>query len=223
MNKYILSVSFGLLSLSTQVFASPTAQLTFTAAAEPPPCHIQQAPATLDFGSIHRNQLASNTPTQLPVKPFVGAITIQCEGKTSIGLSAVDNSGGNAISVGELHWDKPAVTVTTAQTSQRFGLGTTIEGKFIGVWNVAFHSAQVDGTAADIGIADNGVLDLNDTSPTMRTDGKAISWVQNNAFAVGEIFTIQADAAVAIAPILDLSSGGAIDFDGSATLEIKYL
>ncbi|WP_279204855.1 DUF1120 domain-containing protein [Obesumbacterium proteus] len=223
MNKSIVALAAGLSIFSLQTFASPTVQLSFTAAAEPPPCHIQQAPGTLDFGNIQRSQLNGDTPTQLPVKPFVGAITIQCEGDTSIGLSAVDNSGGSAITVGDLHWDTPATTVTATQTDQRFGLGMTLEGKPIGVWNVVFHSAQVDGVAANIGIASNGILDVNDSAATMRNDGKVVSWVQNNAFAVGEIFTVQADAAVAIAPIKDLASGSEIDFAGSATLEIKYL
>lgn len=67
------------------------------------------------------------------------------------------------------------------------------------------------------------MLDLNDTVPTMRNNGKAISWVQNSAFALGELFTVQADAAVALAPLVDLPSGTKISFAGSATLEIVYL
>lgn len=216
-------LSVGLSGFCMQVFGAPMVQLSFTAAAEPPPCHIQQVPATLDFGNIHRNQLAATEPTQLPVKSFAGGITIQCEGPTSIGLGAVDNSGGNAISVGDLTWNNPATRITANQADQRFGLGMTQEGKSVGVWNVAFHSAQVDGAPANVGIANNGVLDIADTTPTMRNDGKVVTWVQNNAFAVGEIFTIQADAAVAIAPIRDLATGSEIDFAGSATLEITYL
>ncbi|STQ68618.1 Uncharacterised protein [Hafnia alvei] len=115
------------------------------------------------------------------------------------------------------------MNVTPAQTDQRFGLGMTSGGKAIGVWNVLFHSAQVDGVPAQIGIANNGMLDLNDTAPTMRNNGKAISWVQNSAFALGELFTVQADAAVALAPLVDLPSGTKISFAGSATLEIVYL
>lgn len=223
MNKLALGCTLSILMSSCSVLAAPQVQLSFTAEAEPPPCHIQQAPAVLDFGNINRNQLSAQTATQLPVKPFVGGITIQCEGPTSIGLSAVDNSGGNAISVGDLTWNTPNTRVSASQTDQRFGLGVTSTGKSIGVWNVAFHSAQVDGTSTDVGIAANGVLDINDKAPTMRNNGKVISWVKNNAFAVGEIFTIQADAAVAIAPIQDLATGSEIDFNGSATLEIKYL
>lgn len=203
--------------------AAPTAQLSFTATAEPPPCHIQQAPATLDFGNIHRDQLAATAPTQLPVKSFVGGITIQCEGPTSIGLTAVDNSAGAAIATGELNWSTPAVTITASQADRRFGLGMTTEGKPIGVWNVVFRSAQVDGTPVGIGIASHGVLDVNDSAPTMRKDGKAVSWVQNGAFAVGEIFSVQADAAVTLASVQALATGGEIDFAGSATLEVVYL
>lgn len=212
---------FGLLTLSAS--ASSQVEISFTAGAEPPPCHIVQNPATLDFGNINRNQLTAKTSTQLPVKSFVGGIVIQCEAETSIGLRAADNSGGSALASGDLKWNSPDVSLTPAQTDQRFGLGMTQEGKAIGVWNVAFHSAQVDGLPAQIGIANNGVLDLSDTVPTMRNNGKVTTWVQNNTFASGEIFTVQADAAIAIAPLEDLPSGSKIAFAGSVTLEILYL
>ncbi|MNB70418.1 hypothetical protein D3C81_109410 [compost metagenome] len=213
--------AIGFLSLS--VAAAPQAELTFTAVGEPPPCHIVQVPGTLDYGNINRNQLAAKKPTQLPVKTFVGGITVQCEAKTSIGLSAVDNSGGNALSTGNLQWNSPKVMVTPAQTDQRFGLGMTQGGNAIGVWNVVFHSAQVDGVSTQTGVASNGILDFADTAPTMRNNGKVTTWIQNNAIATGEIFTIQADAAVTIAPLEDLPSGSKISFAGSATLEIIYL
>ncbi|QBJ33783.1 DUF1120 domain-containing protein [Hafnia alvei] len=223
MNKLALLTAMILGGWGGAVFASSQVQLSFTAEADPPPCHILQSPTTLDFGNINRNQLAAKTATQLPVKSFAGGITVQCESATSIGLRAVDNSGGSTLSIGNLSWSSPSVNVTPAQTDQRFGLGMTSEGKAIGVWNVLFHSAQVDGVPAQIGIANNGMLDLNDTAPTMRNNGKAISWVQNSAFALGELFTVQADAAVALAPLVDLPSGTKISFAGSATLEIVYL
>lgn len=223
MNKLALLTAMILGGWGGAVFASSQVQLSFTAEADPPPCHILQSPSTLDFGNINRNQLAAKTATQLPVKSFAGGITVQCESATSIGLRAVDNSGGSTLSIGNLSWSSPSVNVTPAQTDQRFGLGMTSEGKAIGVWNVLFHSAQVDGVPAQIGIANNGMLDLNDTVPTMRNNGKAISWVQNSAFALGELFTVQADAAVALAPLVDLPSGTKISFAGSATLEIVYL
>lgn len=223
MNKlrWAIAAMAGVFSLP--VVASSQAQLTFTAEVEPPPCHIIQIPATLNFGNINRKQLSAKTATQLPVKSFVGAITIQCEAPTSIGLSAVDNSGGHALETGSLHWSSPNVTLTPAQTDQRFGLGMTQAGSAIGVWNVVFHSAQVDGVPAQFGIANNGVLDLNDTVPTMRNNGRVNCWVQNNSFASGSIFTVQADAAVSIAPTQDLASGSEINFAGSATLEVVYL
>lgn len=223
MNKLALLTAMILGGWGGPVFASSQVQLSFTAEADPPPCHILQSPTTLDFGNINRNQLAAKTSTQLPVKSFVGGITIQCEAKTSIGLRAVDNSGGSTLAIGNLSWSSPSANVTPAQTDQRFGLGMTSGGKAIGVWDVLFHSAQVDGVPAQIGIANNGVLDLNDTVPTMRNNGKASSWVQNSAFALGELFTVQADAAVALAPLEDLPSGTKISFAGSATLEIVYL
>lgn len=223
MNKLTLGCTIMALMISNIALASSEVQLSFTATAEPPPCHIQSSPATIDFGNIHRNQLSADTATQLPVRAFAGGITISCEGPTSIGLSAVDNSSGSAITVGNLHWDTPTTTISPTQTDQRFGLGMTAGGKPIGVWNVVFHSAKVDGASADIGIANNGILDTSDTTPTMRNNNKVISWVINNAFAVGEIFSIQADAAVALAPIKDLDTSSEIDFAGSATLEIKYL
>ena len=223
MNKLALLTAMILGGWGGAVFASSQVQLSFTAEADPPPCHILQSPTTLDFGNINRNQLAAKTATQLPVKSFAGGITVQCESATSIGLRAVDNSGGSTLSIGNLSWSSPSVNVTPAQTDQRFGLGMTSGGKAIGVWNVLFHSAQVDGVPAQIGIANNGMLDLNDTAPTMRNNGKAISWVQNSAFALGEFFTVQADAAVALAPLVDLPSGTKISFAGSATLEIVYL
>ncbi|AIU73425.1 hypothetical protein AT03_14195 [Hafnia alvei FB1] len=223
MNKLALLTAMILGGWGGAVFASSQVQLSFTAEADPPPCHILQSPTTLDFGNINRNQLAAKTATQLPVKSFAGGITVQCESATSIGLRAVDNSGGSTLSIGNLSWSSPSVNVTPAQTDQRFGLGMTSGGKAIGVWNVLFHSAQVDGVPAQIGIANNGMLDLNDTTPTMRNNGKAISWVQNSAFALGELFTVQADAAVALAPLVDLPSGTKISFAGSATLEIVYL
>ncbi|KID06026.2 DUF1120 domain-containing protein [Hafnia alvei] len=223
MNKLALLTAMILGGWGGAVFASSQVQLSFTAEADPPPCHILQSPTTLDFGNINRNQLAAKTATQLPVKSFAGGITVQCESATSIGLRAVDNSGGSTLSIGNLSWSSPSVNVTPAQTDQRFGLGMTSGGKAIGVWNVLFHSAQVDGVPAQIGIANNGMLDLNDTAPTMRNNGKAISWVQNSAFALGELFTVQADAAVALAPLVDLPSGTKISFAGSATLEIVYL
>lgn len=99
----------------------------------------------------------------------------------------------------------------------------TQDGKAIGVWNVAFHSAQVDGATAEIGIVNNGVLDLNDKAPTMRNNGRVVAWTRNNVVAEGEIFSVQVAAAVAIAPLQDLSSGSEIDFTGSATLEVTYL
>lgn len=223
MNKLALLTAMILGGWGGAVFASSQVKLSFTAEADPPPCHILQSPTTLDFGNINRNQLAAKTATQLPVKSFAGGITVQCESATSIGLRAVDNSGGSTLSIGNLSWSSPSVNVTPAQTDQRFGLGMTSGGKAIGVWNVLFHSAQVDGVPAQIGIANNGMLDLNDTAPTMRNNGKAISWVQNSAFALGELFTVQADAAVALAPLVDLPSGTKISFAGSATLEIVYL
>lgn len=223
MNKLVLLTAMILGGWGGPVFASSQVQLSFTAEADPPPCHILQSPTTLDFGNINRNQLAAKTATQLPVKSFAGGITVQCESATSIGLRAVDNSGGSTLSIGNLSWSSPSVNVTPAQTDQRFGLGMTSGGKAIGVWNVLFHSAQVDGVPAQIGIANNGMLDLNDTVPTMRNNGKACSWVQNSAFALGELFTVQADAAVALAPLEDLPSGSKISFAGSATLEIVYL
>ena len=223
MNKLALLTAMILGGWGGAVFASSQVQLSFTAEADPPPCHILQSPTTLDFGNINRNQLAAKTATQLPVKSFAGGITVQCESATSIGLRAVDNSGGSTLSIGNLSWSSPSVNVTPAQTDQRFGLGMTSGGKAIGVWNVLFHSAQVDGVPAQIGIANNGMLDLNDTAPTMRNNGKAISWVQNSAFALGELFTVQADAAVALAPLVDLPPGTKISFAGSATLEIVYL
>lgn len=223
MNKLALLTAMILGGWGGAVFASSQVQLSFTAEADPPPCHILQSPTTLDFGNINRNQLAAKTATQLPVKSFAGGITVQCESATSIGLRAVDNSGGSTLSIGNLSWSSPSVNVTPAQTDQRFGLGMTSGGKAIGVCNVLFHSAQVDGVPAQIGIANNGMLDLNDTVPTMRNNGKAISWVQNSAFALGELFTVQADAAVALAPLVDLPSGTKISFAGSATLEIVYL
>lgn len=223
MNKLALLTAMILGGWGGAVFASSQVQLSFTAEADPPPCHILQSPTTLDFGNINRNQLAAKTATQLPVKSFAGGITVQCESATSIGLRAVDNSGGSTLSIGNLSWSSPSMNVTPAQTDQRFGLGMTSGGKAIGVWNVLFHSAQVDGVPAQIGIANNGMLDLNDTAPTMRNNGKAISWVQNSAFALGELFTVQADAAVALAPLVDLPSGTKISFAGSATLEIVYL
>lgn len=223
MNKFALLAAVILGGISTPVFALSQVQLSFTAEANPPPCHVLQSPTTLDFGNINRNQLAAKTATQLPVKSFAGGITIQCESATSIGLHAVDNNGGKVLSLGNLSWSTPNVVITPEQTDQRFGLGMTSEGKAIGVWEVLFHSAQVDGVPTQIGIANNGMLDLNDTVPTMRNNGKAISWVQNSAFALGELFTVQADAAVALAPLVDLPSGTKISFAGSATLEIVYL
>lgn len=223
MNKwpFVSATAIGLLSLSAA--SAPQVELTFTAQGEPPPCHIVQTPGTLDYGNINRNQLMAKTATQLPVKTFVGGITIQCEAPTSIGLSAVDNSGGIALNTGNLHWDSPGVTVAPAQADQRFGLGMTQENKAIGVWNVVFHSAQVDGVPVQTGVANNGILDFADTVPTMRNNGKVSTWVQNNAIATGEIFTVQADAAVTLAPLDDLPSGSKINFAGSATLEIIYL
>lgn len=223
MNKLTLGCTIVTLMASNIALASSEVQLSFTATAEPPPCHIQSSPPAINFGNIHRNQLSSDTATQLPVTAFAGGITINCEGPTSIGLSAVDNSGGSAITVGNLTWTTPATTIGPSQTDQRFGLGMTSGGKPIGVWNVVFHSAKVDGTPVDIGIANNGILDTSDTAPTMRNNNKVISWVKNNAFAVGETFAIQADAAVAIAPIKNLDTSSEIDFAGSATLEITYL
>ncbi|TBL92936.1 DUF1120 domain-containing protein [Hafnia alvei] len=223
MNKLALVIAAILAGASCSAFASSQVQLSFTAEVDPPPCHILQSPSTLDFGNINRNQLAAKTATQLPVKSFAGGITVQCESATSIGLRAVDNSGGSTLSIGNLSWSSPSVSVTPAQTDQRFGLGMTSGGKAIGVWNVLFHSAQVDGVPAQIGIANNGMLDLNDMVPTMRNNGKASSWVQNSAFALGELFTVQVDAAVALAPLEDLPSGSKISFAGSATLEIVYL
>lgn len=215
-------------ALLTGMFSLPgvcssQVSLSFTAEVEPPPCHIIQIPATLDFGNINRNQLSAKAPTQLAVKSFTGAITIQCEAPTSIGLSAVDNSGGHALETGSLQWTSPNVTLMPAQTDQRFGLGMTPAGSAIGVWNVVFHSAQVDGAPAQIGIANNGALDLNDTVPTMRNNGRVNCWVQNNRFATGSLFTVQADAAVSIAPTQELASGSKINFAGSVTLEVVYL
>ncbi|SUY92957.1 Protein of uncharacterised function (DUF1120) [Buttiauxella agrestis] len=203
--------------------ASSQVQLSFTATAEPPPCHILATPDTLDFGNINRNTLAAKTPTQIPARSFPGGISIQCEAPTSIGFNAVDNSSGSVLNKGSLKWDTPAVTVSPSDTDQRFGLGYTETNTPIGVWNVAFHSAQVDGKQAQVGIVNNGLLDPNDTAPTMRNDGKKVAWVQNNVIAVGEIFSIQADAALTIAPLDELSSSSEIDFAGSATLEIVYL
>lgn len=223
MNKLTCGCAALICMVSGSVLASPQVQLSFTAEAVQPPCHIQQAPATLDFGNIHRDQLATKTSTQLPVKAFPGGITIQCEAPTSIGLSAVDNSGGSATPTGNLTWNSPAVNITPAQTDQRFGLGMTDSGKAIGMWNVAFHSAQVDGSVAQMGIVNNGVLDLNDTTLTMRKNSSVIAWTKDNAIAEGSLFTVQIDAAVAIAPLEDLPSGSEIDFAGSATLEITYL
>lgn len=223
MNKWCPTLTAAIGFISFSAVCAPQVELTFTAEGEPPPCHIVQTPGTLDFGDINRNQLAAKTPTQLPVKTFVGGITIQCEAQTSIGLSAVDNSNGNTLNMGNLHWNSPEVTVTPAQTDQRFGLGMTQAGKAIGVWNVVFHSAQVDGSPAMTGVVNNSILDLADTVPTMRNNGKASTWVQNSTVASGEIFTIQADAAVTLAPLEDLPSGSKINFAGSATLEIIYL
>lgn len=148
MNKLALLTAMILGGWGGAVFASSQVQLSFTAEADPPPCHILQSPTTLDFGNINRNQLAAKTATQLPVKSFAGGITVQCESATSIGLRAVDNSGGSTLSIGNLSWSSPSVNVTPAQTDQRFGLGMTSGGKAIGVWNVLFHSAQVDGVPA---------------------------------------------------------------------------
>ncbi|WP_133159641.1 hypothetical protein [Lelliottia aquatilis] len=104
-----------------------------------------------------------------------------------------------------------------------FGLGMTQGGNAIGVWNVVFHSSQVDGVSTQTSVANNGIVDFADTAPTMRNNGKVTTWIQNNAIASGEIFTIQADAAVTIAPLEDLPSGSKISFAGSATLEIIFL
>ncbi|WP_279205973.1 hypothetical protein [Obesumbacterium proteus] len=42
-------------------------------------------------------------------------------------------------------------------------------------------------------------------------------------FALGELFTVQADTAVDLAPLEDLPAGSKISVVGSATLEIVYL
>lgn len=223
MNKWRVASAAAIGFLSLPAPCAPQVELTFTAIAEPPPCHIVQTPGTLDYGNINRQQLKAKTATQLPVKTFVGGITIQCEAQTSIGLRAVENSGGHALNMGDLHWNSPDVTVTPAQTDQRFGLGMTQENKAIGAWSVLFHSAQVDGVPALVGVANNGILDLADTVPTMRNNGKVSTWVQSSAIATGEVFTVQADAAVTLAPLDDLPSGTKINFSGSVTLEVIYL
>lgn len=214
----LLSAAF---CLGPQAATSQT--LTLTATAEPPPCEIVQAPATLDFGIIERRTLEAHTMSALPEKDFAGGLTISCEANTSLGMSVVDNSGGNVIDYGTLTSSLHAEQILATQSDRRFGLGVAANGKPLGVWSVVLHSANVDNAPATMQVVNNGVVVSSDTSATLRNDGSKVSWVSGQQVMEGKVFNVQAQALVGIARLDDLPSGVESVFNGSVTVEITYI
>jgi len=192
-----------------------TPEITLRARFAPAACEPTLSDGgVVDFGTLSRNDLNTDTSTRLPPKSLT--LSVNCDAPTAFALTMHDNRSGSA----------------TVSSESTYGLGTDYRNNKIGLYSV---SVEPTGARADSFArlfqthSTSGGVAWNTSSINARSIGTTsyLGFTDTVGTSSGPIpiqnlsTTLTVDAVIAPTSSLDLSS--AIDLDGAGTIEIIYL
>jgi hypothetical protein len=194
--------------------AQQSAPLTVTGNITPPGCTASIGNGgTFDYSAIVASTLSNNADgTRLPDAPLT-TFNISCLGAAQVAWTIKDN--------------QPGTTYWTAD-AQNMGLGKDTAGNKIGTYTVRLSSPVLDGANAWVMYTTNSGVNWtsqNRSGYMMRPDQQYSYSKTGNANTVdkGSVFSGDMQVYTYIAPKNKLDTTGAIDLQGSSTINLTYL
>ncbi|MCA8064030.1 MULTISPECIES: DUF1120 domain-containing protein [unclassified Burkholderia] len=203
-----LGLVAGVLAVAGHAQAETSAEIKITGKILPDACNLTIGNGGVyDFGSIASANLYQDKTTQLPGK--LQTVSISCNAAAKVALNVRDNRSGTAAG--------------GAGDDTEFGLGN---GK-VGYYKLSLGGATGDNSGVDIVAAPAGSDAWASDAAGLMTKGSARkSFAKPGDVTPGAYKTVTANLTV-IPTINKLSeldlSGGSVDLDGSATIEMAYL
>lgn len=203
MKKYLAALSAtALITIAPYALAS-SVDLTVTGTITPAACVPSISDGGMfDLGKINAKDLNPTTWTFFS-KPM--ELTVVCEAPAVFALHSIDNKPG------------------TAADNRTFGLGLTVANEKIGAFSARIKTVQADGVAAR-------AIDSIDNGTTWAAAAYTYPDRLISTSATGSLVPIpvenlvmSVDTNVWIARADSLTLTDEVNFDGSATFEVKYL
>ncbi|NHB06227.1 DUF1120 domain-containing protein [Burkholderia cepacia] len=203
-----LGLVAGVLVVAGQVQAETSAEIKITGKIMPDACNLTIGNGGVyDFGTIASENLHQDRTTQLPGK--LQTVSISCNAAAKVALNVRDNRSGT-------------VAGGTGDDAE-FGLGN---GK-AGYYTLSLGGATGDSNGVDIVAAPAGSNAWASDEAGLMTKGSARkSFANSGDVTPGAYKTVTANLTVTptINKLSELDlSGGSVDLDGSATVELTYL
>lgn len=197
------------LCLAPAAFAAGTAELAITATVRPHPCTLSIANGgTFDFQAIRASTLRADKYTDLEARS--STMSISCPASMKFAVRVLNNRISDA----------------TAGTPLAYGLGRAGNAD-IGVFHIDFigHTLKADGYPARLLYRERGRWQPGYSSRGASPE-REFSWNSQYDVHSPQAFrriSIDLEVQPSIAPTKRLPITSAIELDGSATLELKYL